>query len=135
MANAIYDKGLEDFLAGNISWTGDNIKAVFVDTGNYTFSAAHEDLADIPASARVATSGNLSSKTATGGVADAADVTFTSVTGATVEAIVLYKDTGTAASSRLISFIDSGGTGLPVTPNGGDITFQWSNGSNKIFKL
>jgi hypothetical protein len=47
---------------------------------------------------------------------------------------VIYKDTGTAATSPLIAYIDTA-TGLPVTPNGGDITVTWDNGSNKIFKL
>ena len=62
------------------------------------------------------------------------DVTFTSVTGASIEAIVLYKDTGTDATSPLIAFIDTA-TGLPITPNGGDIIVTWDNGANKIFKL
>ena len=59
---------------------------------------------------------------------------FTSVTGASIEAIVLYKDTGTDSTSPLIAFIDTA-TGLPITPNGGDIIVTWDNGANKIFKL
>ena len=135
MANALYDKGREGILDGTIAWSTDNIKAVLVDTGTYTVNlATHANLSDITAGARVATSANLASKTSTGGVADAADQTFTAVTGASVEAIVLYKDTGTAGTSRLLCYIDTG-TGLPVTPNGGDITVQFANTSNKIFKL
>jgi hypothetical protein len=94
----------------------------------------HEFLSDIASGARIATSGNLASKTSTLGVFDAADVTLTAVTGTTVEAVVLYKDTGTASTSPLIAYIDTA-TGLPVTPNGGDETITWDNGSNKIFKL
>lgn len=135
MANGLYDKGREGILDGTISWPTDNIKAVLIDTALYTVNlATHQNLSDIPSGARVATSGNLASKTSTGGVADAADVTFLAVSGATVEAIALYKDTGTASTSRLIAYIDTG-TGLPVTPNGGDITIQWSNTANRIFKL
>jgi len=67
-------------------------------------------------------------------VADAADVILSSVTGDTCEAIVIYKHTGTESTSRLIAYIDTA-TGLPVTPNGGDITIQWDSGANKIFKL
>ena len=70
----------------------------------------------------------------TDGVADAADVTWSSVTGDECEAIVLYKHTGTESTSRLIAYIDSA-TGLPVTPNGGDIKVEWDNGSDKIFQL
>lgn len=135
MANALYDTGRAAFLGADVDWLADNIKAVLVDTGAYTVNlSTHAFLSDIPGGARIATSGNLAGKTATAGVADANDVTFTAVSGATVEAIVLYKDTGVAATSQLICYIDTA-TGLPVTPNGGDITVTWDNGANKIFKL
>ena len=135
MANALYDKGREAFLTGGINWSGDSIKAVLVDTGAYTVNlATHQFLSDIPAGARIATSANLSAKTVAAGVADAADSLFTAVSGASVEAVVLYKDTGTAGTSPLIAYIDTA-SGLPVTPNGGDITVVWDNGANKIFKL
>jgi len=135
VANAMYDKGREGFLDGSIDYDTDTIKAVLVDTGAYTVDlATHQFLSDIAAGARIATSGALASKTVTAGVADAADITITAVTGATVEAIVLYKDTGSAATSRLICYIDTA-AGLPLTPNGGDVTLQWDNGANKIFKL
>jgi hypothetical protein len=39
-----------------------------------------------------------------------------------------------ASSSPLICIFDTA-TNLPVTPNGGDITIQFDNGTNKIFKL
>ncbi len=134
MANVVYDKAREKFLNADIDWAVDNIKAVLVDAADYTFSAAHEFLSDIAAGGRVATSGNLTSKTSTNGVADAADVTLTAVSGDPSEAIVIYKDTGSAATSPLIAYIDTA-TGLPITPNGGDITITWDNGANKIFKL
>ena len=135
MANALYDKGRENFLNGNIDWTADNIKVVLVDAADYTVDLVNHDfLDDIAVGGRVATSGNLSSKTSTAGVADAADVTFSSVTGDQSEALVIYRDSGTASTSELIAYIDTA-TGLPVTPNGGDITVTWDNGANKIFKL
>lgn len=135
MANAMYDKGRQKFLDADIDWSADNIKCVLVDTALYTVDLAnHEFLSDIAAGARVATSGNLASKTSTAGVADAADVTLSSVSGATVEAIVFYKDTGVAATSPLFLWIDTA-TGLTLTPNGADVTLQFDSGANKIFKL
>ncbi len=89
---------------------------------------------NVPAAARVAVSAALTAKTVTDGVADAADVTLSAVTGDPSEAIVIFKDTGTEATSRLIAHIDTA-TGLPVSPNGGDITVQWSNDSSRIFRL
>lgn len=133
MANALYDKGREGFLDGSIDWDTDDIRACLVDTGTYTVDlAAHDFLADV--TGIVATSGAFTGKTVTGGVADADNVTFSAVSGDSVEAIVIYQHTGNSATARLIAYIDSG-TGLPVTPNGGDITIQWSDGANKIFKL
>lgn len=135
MASALYDKGREGFLDGSIDWDSDTIKVVLVDTADYTVDLANDnDLADVASAARVATSAALSSKTVTAGVADAADVTFSSVTGDPCEALVIYQDTGTEGTSRLIAYIDTA-TGLPVTPNGGDISVQWDSGANKIFKL
>ena len=135
MANALYDKARERFLTGQFNWTTDSIKAVLVDTGAYTVSlTSHEFLSDISSSARVSTSGAFTGKTTTGGAADANDITFSSVSGPSIEAIVIYADTGTEATSPLIAFIDTA-TGLPITPNGGDIIVTWDNGANKIFKL
>lgn len=135
MANALYDKGREGFLDGSIDWDTDDIRIILVDAADYTVNlATHDNLDDIPSGARVATSGALAGKTKTDGVADANDVVLSSVTGDPCEAIVIYKHTGTESTSRLIAYIDTG-TGLPVTPNGGDITIAWDNGANKIFKL
>ena len=135
MANALFDKARQRFLEGQFNWNTDTIKAVLVDTGTYTVNlSAHEFLSDIGTGARISPSGAFTGKATTGGAADANDVTFTSVTGASIEAIVLYKDTGTDSTSPLIAFIDTA-TGLPITPNGGDIIVTWDNGPNKIFKL
>jgi len=135
MANVLYDKGREGFLDGSIDWDSDDIRVILIDTDDYSVDLAnHDNLDDIPAGARVATSGALTGKSVTNGVADADDVVFGSVSGDQCEALVIYKHTGNESTSRLIAYIDSA-TGLPVTPNGGDITVEWDNGSNKIFKL
>jgi hypothetical protein len=135
MANALYDKGRQAFLEGSIAWLTDNIKVVLVDAADYTVNlSTHQFLSDITGAGRVATSGNLTTKSSTAGVADADNVTFSLVTGDPSEAVVIYKDTGSAATSPLIAYIDTA-TGIPVTPNGGDINVIWDNGSNKIFKL
>lgn len=138
MANGLYAAGKERILGHateTIDLLADNIKAVLVDTATYTVNlATHDYLSDIPSGERVATSGNLTSKTTTGGAFDAADVTFSSVTGDSIEAIVIYKDTGTDSTSPLIAYIDTA-TGLPITPSGVNITITWDNGTNKIFAI
>ena len=135
MANTLYDAARKRFLEAQINWQTDTIKVYLVDTGSYTpQTTTHEYLSDISSSARIAGPVTLSAKSTAGGAADAADVTFTSVSGASIEAIVIYSDTGTEATSPLIAYIDTA-TGLPITPNGGDIIVTWDNGTNKIFKL
>lgn len=135
MANTLFDKARQRFLEAQFNWMTDTIKCILVDTGAYTpQTAVHEFLSDIPTSARIAGPVTLTAKATTGGAADAADCTFTSVSGASIEAIVIYKDTGTESTSPLIAYIDTA-TGLPITPNGGDIIVTWDNGANKIFKV
>jgi hypothetical protein len=136
MANALYDLGREAFLSGDITWDGDAIKTVLVDSALYTANLATDQyLSDIPVGARTATSANLTTKTVTAGVADADDVTYSAVPiDDPQEYVAIYQDTGVASTSRLIALIDTA-TGLPVTPNGGDIIVQWSSGADKIFKL
>jgi len=135
MANALYDNGREGFLDGTIDWDNDDIRAILIDTDDYTVNlATHDNLDDIPADARVAVSGALTGKSVTNGIADADNITWSSVTGDECEAVVLYKHTGVESTSRLIAYIDSA-TGLPVTPNGGNIEVQWADTADKIFKL
>jgi len=133
--NTLFSFGREGFLDGQISWSTNTIRAVLVDTSIYAVNfATNQWLSDIPVEARVATSAPLSSKTITAGVAGAAAATFTSVTGQRCAAIVLFRDSGVASTSRLIAYLDQA-VGLPVTPNGGNIEIDWDTGSNKIFRL
>lgn len=139
MANALFDAYVQNRLTNvsgfDLSAVGVNIKLVLVDHGTDTPLPASDDfLDDIAAGARIATSGNFATKTVTARVFDADDVTLTAVSGASVESIVIYRDTGVATTSDLIAFIDTA-TGLPFTPSGGDVTIQWDAGANKIFKL
>ena len=135
MANALYGKGREAFLNGSIDWETDDIRIFLIDTTHYNVDIdVHWNTDSIPSAAVVRASDALASKTVALGVADAADITFYVVTGDTCEAIIIYKYTGIGNTALLIAYIDSA-TGLPVTPNGGDIVCQWNSGANKIFKL
>lgn len=119
MASTLYDSYKQDILEATINLTSANIKVAMVDTGTYTFSAAHnfhDDLTGV-----VDTTGNLASKTVTSGVFDAADITVSAVTGNSIEALVVYEDSGVSATSPLIAFID----GLSITPDGSDISILW----------
>lgn len=135
MANALYDAGRAGFLQATIDYDTNAIKIMLIDEADDTIDLAVDDFLDDRAVAsRVATSGNLASKTTTAGVADAADVTFSTVTGDQSESIDMFYDSTVESTSALICNIDTA-TGLPVTPGGGDITVVWDSGANKIFKL
>lgn len=135
MASAFYAKGKENLLAGNIDFDTDDIKVVLTDDSDYTPNdSTDETLEDVTAAGRVATSANLSSKTVTDGAFDSADVTLSSVSGDQSEQLVLYKASGVESTSYLFCRMDSANvTGLPVTPNGGDITVTWD--ATGIFSL
>lgn len=124
MSNALYTAFKVLLLKGDIDLENDTIKIALIDTGSYSFSAAH-DFWDDAIAGLVGTPVTLTSKTFTGGVFDAADPTWIAVTGAQSEAVIIFKDTGTPSTSPLIAYFDTA-TGLPVTPNGGNIGVQFN---------
>ena len=138
MANAIYPKWKEALITGaadsDLDGSGTTgVYVALVDTGTYTYSAAHEFYSSL--SGIVGTDQEIgATKSYTSGTFDGGNVTFTAVTGATVEALVLYrKNAGANTTWRLIAYIDTSVTGLPVTPNGGDISITWN--ASGIFTL
>jgi hypothetical protein len=133
MANALYPKAKEAFLNGSINMIANTITIALIDTGVYTYSTSHQYRSDISNSAVISTS-TLTNKTITGGVFDSDDALFSSVTGANAEALIIFSDSSVQGTSRLIAYIDSA-TGLPILPNGGDITVAFSSGSSRIFAL
>lgn len=138
MANALYPKWKEALLQNSadsdLDGTGTTgVYVALVDTGTYTYSAAHEFYSSL--SGVVGTDQEIgATKSYTNGVFDGGDVTFPSVTGSTAEALVIYrKNAGANTTWRLVAYIDTGVTGLPVTPNGGNIGITWN--ASGIFAL
>jgi len=138
MANAIYPIYKQALLAASASVSMDQDNATdgpfcaLVDTGTYTYNAAHDFFNDL--SGIVGTDQRITAPTVVNGTFDGANVTYTAVTGATVEALVIYRhNAGANTTWRLVAYIDTSVTGLPVTPNGGDITVTWN--ASGIFTL
>ena len=137
MANAIYPKYKEALLnnSADSALTGSGTTGLYaslIDTGTYTFSAAHQFFSSL--SGIVGTDQEILTPTLVNGTVDGGDVTFPLVSGATIEAVVLYrKNAGANTTWRLVAYIDTGVTGLPVTPNGGDIVITWN--ASGIFTL
>lgn len=139
MANALYPKWKEAILqaTANSALNGSGTTGVYValvDAGTYIYSAAHEFYSSL--SGIGGTDQEIgATKSYTSGVFDGANVTWTAVAGTvSYEALVIYvKNAGANTTWRLVAYIDTGVTGLPVTSNGGDITATWN--ASGIFAL
>ena len=107
----------------------DNIDVSLLDqTDSGTISVTTVDYDEVDTADVVATTDVASPTIGSVGVGvfDAADTTFSSVTGDAADYLTLWKNSGTPATSPLVVTFDSATTGLPVTPNGGDITVTWN---------
>jgi hypothetical protein len=130
MASAVYPKALQSFLTANpaIDVDTDTIKVAAVDlTADYTYSSSHQYKSSVT-SYSGATDATLASVTGTSGTMDAADLapawaSLAQSSTKTIGALVVYKDTGNAATSPLICYIELASA---VTPNGGDINITWN---------
>lgn len=138
MANAIYPLFKQELMKGtsnnllNSSEGTTGVYAALVDTGTYTYSASHQFYSSL--SGVVGTDQEILTKTQTSGTFDGDNVTYTGVTGNSAEAIVLYrKNAGANTTWPLIAYLDTSVTGLPVTPNSGNITITWN--ASGIFTL
>lgn len=130
MANLLSSFAKEQLAA---LWLSNDMRVVLLDSG-YVYSAAHDNLDDVGAGTRVVTSGALASKTAAGGVLDAADVTFLALSGDVITQGWIYKHTGTESTSTLWIYFNQA-TGNPFTPVGTTLVLQWDNGATKIASL
>lgn len=135
MANSLYESGRAGFLTGSVDWDTNTFALYLIDHGTDTPNVSTDDnVDDLLVGARIGGKGTMTTSTPGAGVADATDVTLTAVSGASAESINIFKDTGVESTSTLVVYIDTA-TGLPVTPNGGNINIVWDNGTNRIFKL
>ena len=135
MANKVYQKWAENlmgFTANNNPTTG-NVSVDLVRSSTHGYVSADTVVSVFTA---VATSAAyLATKTFTDGIfKSVGTVTFPAVTAGTAcDALVIYINTGVRGTSPLMAYLDTGVTGLPVVPNGGDITITWD--ATGIFKL
>jgi hypothetical protein len=135
VASAHQNITLASYLTAGLNLSSDTIKVRLNRTSAHAFSQNDDFLNDLAAA--IGTDVTLGSKSiattaADGGTFDAADAVFTAISaGAAIDSLYIYKDTGSAATSPILCYID----GFSVTPNGGDITIQWQNTNPFIFKI
>lgn len=137
MSNALANSFRLALLNADIDPLADDIRLVVTDA-TYTFSAAHDNLDDVLAGTRVATSGNFAGKTGTDGYFNSNDVTFSALAaGDTIEGGWIYKHTGVESSSKLMAWYDTNAAAaaISVATNGGDITVAPSNSPAAWFRV
>lgn len=126
MANTMYNRYKQALHSGEITASSDSPKATLSDAADYTpnFSTHTSYATDVAAGAKVAESGALGSITLTDGVFDTADFTWATVTGDQCEQVIIWFDGPTTpVADPLAVLYDTGMTGMPVTPSGGNINF------------
>jgi hypothetical protein len=116
---AVYSHVLDKLAASaasstdRIDWDSDTIKMVAVDSG-YTFSAAHTNLGQVSAGARIYTV-TLATALVSPGKMDATDpAAQTPAAGDTIIAYIIYKEGASESASWLISYHDTFATGQPI---------------------
>jgi hypothetical protein len=139
VANALYPKIKQSFMTEadtnkSLDQTGSNapFAALVTTSSGYTYSAAHQFYSSL--TNVQGTDVAITTPTVTNGLFDGDDCTFTAVSGTVIGAIVIYrKNTGANTTWRLVLYEDTSVTGLPVTPNGGNIVVTWN--ASGIFQL
>lgn len=133
-----YDIAKEYFLTSGsyINLASDTIRVRPIRTSVYTFAATHTSMTPVTAATGGPGDVTLGTKViktgADGGDFDAADAVFTAWTaGTAIDGLVIFKFVTNDAGSIPIAYLD----GFSVTPNGGDITFQWAGSSPWIFSI
>ena len=139
MANRPFVEGLQGLIAGDFSLDSGNWKAVLIDTGTVTPNTAaggHDFYNDVSAGAVGSPSSAFTSLSVADGVWDFDDPTMTGTGGNSAENMIIFLDTGNAATSPLLLLFDTG-TGLPFTPPAGAWSFiyQVDSGANKCCKF
>ena len=124
MANVLYSLGKKAILDGNIgSFLTSDIRMMLINTTSEPFLDTDQFVSNVTSPVARMAAGLTSPTTGTvsSGTFDAADPTINSVTGSTVQAVILYAYNASDAAARLIAWIDSSPT-ISFTPNGSNVT-------------
>jgi hypothetical protein len=123
MANAAAKWGIQNILAGSIDVDTDPLHFALIKTSATAFNAnTFDSIADYGGGAIAGTSAPLTGVTVTGGTLDVADGNFGAVAATTeCNRVALY--TTALAGSAIIYNFDTFASGMPVTPNGGTISW------------
>lgn len=123
--NAVYPAFLEELWQAGIDVTAVDLRLEAV-SGDYVYSAADMVVDDL--TGRLATSPVLTGVSVSGRDLTVDSTTFSAVgPGDDVEAVVMFVDSGSDATSQLVAFIARRADTVPlvVVTDGGPITIDW----------
>lgn len=129
----LYPSIKESFLTGAVNLLTANVRIQLV-SASYIVSTGHHFFSDVVGGGRVGSPRTLTGKVATDGAFGAAAVTFPGLTGSAIVGAVLYVDSGSESTSPLVCYLDTG-NGLPISPDGGAVTWYFETGTTRIFAL
>lgn len=101
-----------------VDWDTDTVTALLTNALYTPSIDSDEFLSDIPSGARAVSVDLTGLSISFGAVVPTLTVTFPPVSGADVTRLVLYKNTGVAATSPLLVLFEDFTSGMPLTPNG-----------------
>lgn len=123
----LYPTIRQDFAKKNFDWTANTVKILLMDS-NFVPDFTQQYKSGIPAGNIIATSGNITGRTATLGFCNGNTTDMGVIADPRLAAsLIFFEDTGTPSTSRLIAYFDPTNLpGMPAVLNGLDF-FVYQN--------
>lgn len=135
MSNFVYTKAKEAILTGDVNFSTDQFKVLFL-SSNYVSDQNNDEFVSDISNYIVYRSEPLTGVVNALGVLDANDIIINNYPGDAFTSIAIYINTGSDATSRLVAYIDDSpgipfaGVATPIT-----LSIAWNNGPTKIIAL
>lgn len=125
MANAVYPKAKAAMLSGAVNVMGSTVRIQMFDD-DVVYDATDEFLSNVTGTA-LGSAIEITSKDVASGQFTGSIGAFTPPDGGTVIALIVFIDTGSAATSRVLAWIDTKGdtTAIDIPTTGGSMLLHW----------
>jgi len=137
MSNFVYSKFKNSLLSGQINLISNTVKVKLLNNSYVQNQTSHEFVSDIPSNCIEASSNALTNKIILNNSFTADDIVIENYNGNGFKSLVLYIDTGSSSTSKLIAYVDNA-TGLPFVNSLNttvDITIVWSDELTGILSI
>jgi hypothetical protein len=127
MANAVYPKAKEAMLTGDVDLIAETVRLQMFDD-DVVYDATDEFLDDVAGTA-LGAAVEITAKDVTNGQFTGTNGSFTPTAGATVSALVVFIDSGSEATSRVLAYLDTKGDTAPIAivTTGDPMLLHWTD--------